>query len=96
MSAALRHRPIADRPEKGGTPIVPDEEPGAAQTADMSIGEHAYWSVKLNRNKQRDSKKTIELGKAGIRVVRFWEYDVQNDIERCVNVIQGIVSQRRS
>ena len=29
MSAALRHRPIADRPEKGGLPLAPDEEPGS-------------------------------------------------------------------
>ena len=29
LSAALRHRPIANRPEKGGAPLGPDEEPGS-------------------------------------------------------------------
>lgn len=29
MSAALRHRPIKERPEKGGLPLTPDEEPGS-------------------------------------------------------------------
>ena len=29
LSAALRHRPIADRPEKGGLPLSRDEEPGS-------------------------------------------------------------------
>ena len=29
MSAALRHRPIKERPEKGGPPLAPDEEPGS-------------------------------------------------------------------
>lgn len=29
MSAALRHRPIAERPEKGGRPLAPEEEPGS-------------------------------------------------------------------
>ena len=29
LSAALCHRPIADRPEKGGPPLEPDEEPGS-------------------------------------------------------------------
>ena len=29
LSAALRHRPIADRPEKGGPLLEPDEEPGS-------------------------------------------------------------------
>lgn len=29
LSAALRHRPIAERPEKGGPPLDADEEPGS-------------------------------------------------------------------
>lgn len=29
MSAALRHRPIAKRPDKGGPPLAPEEEPGS-------------------------------------------------------------------
>lgn len=29
ISASLRHRPIAERPEKGGPPLDPDEEPGS-------------------------------------------------------------------
>lgn len=29
MSAALRHRPIDERPEKGGAPLSPDEQPGS-------------------------------------------------------------------
>jgi len=29
LSAALRHRPIAQRPDRGGPPLEPDEEPGS-------------------------------------------------------------------
>ena len=29
LSAALRHRPISERPENGGPPLEPDEEPGS-------------------------------------------------------------------
>ena len=29
LSAALRHRPLAQRPDKGGPPLQPDEEPGS-------------------------------------------------------------------
>lgn len=29
LSAALHHRPIAQRPDKGGPPLEPDEEPGS-------------------------------------------------------------------
>ncbi len=33
MSAAIRHRPIKDRPDKGGPPLEPDEEPGAVMAS---------------------------------------------------------------
>ena len=29
LSAALKHRPLAERPEKGGEPLSPEEEPGS-------------------------------------------------------------------
>lgn len=29
LSAAINHRPIALRPEKGGAPLAPEEEPGS-------------------------------------------------------------------
>lgn len=29
LSAAIRHRPLADRPDKGGAPLADDEEPGS-------------------------------------------------------------------
>ncbi len=29
LSAALKHRPIAQRPDQGGPPLLPDEEPGS-------------------------------------------------------------------
>ncbi|MFA6561496.1 MAG: DNA cytosine methyltransferase [Verrucomicrobiia bacterium] len=33
LSAALRHRPIAERPEKGGPPLEQDEQPGSVVRA---------------------------------------------------------------
>jgi DNA (cytosine-5)-methyltransferase 1 len=33
LSAALRHRPIAERPEKGGLPLEPDEQAGSVVRA---------------------------------------------------------------
>ena len=37
MSAALRHRPIKERPEKGGAPLEPDEEPGSVIRANFAV-----------------------------------------------------------
>ncbi len=45
LSAALRHRPIANRPEKGGLPLELDEEPGSVVRMfadDLSHLNHAY------------------------------------------------------
>lgn len=45
LSAALQHRPIAERPEKGGPPLSLEEEPGSVVrlfAEDLSDLEHAY------------------------------------------------------
>lgn len=46
LSAALRHRPLADRPERGGAPLQPDEQPGSVVRlfADdlQGLASHAY------------------------------------------------------
>lgn len=45
LSAALRHRPIAKRPEKGGPPLDPDEEPGSVVrlfAEDLQRLDHTY------------------------------------------------------
>lgn len=46
LSAALKHRPIAERPEKGGSPLTEEEEPGsvvrlfAKDLAEVNSGYH--------------------------------------------------------
>lgn len=47
LSAALRHRPIAERPEKGGRPLAPHEEPGSvvrafAEDLEKTAGAHYH------------------------------------------------------
>ncbi len=42
MSAALRHRPIKDRPDKGGPPLEPDEEPGSVIRHFLLDLRHSY------------------------------------------------------
>lgn len=34
-----------------------------------------YWSVKIERNRQRDLDTTAKLGTAGWKVLRFWEHE---------------------
>jgi DNA (cytosine-5)-methyltransferase 1 len=42
MSAALRHRPIKERPEHGGPPLEPDEEPGSVIRLFLKDLHHSY------------------------------------------------------
>lgn len=42
MSAALRHRPIKDRPDKGGPPLEPDEKPGSVIERFLLDLRHSY------------------------------------------------------
>ena len=54
LSAALRHRPIAERPNRGGAPLAPDEQPGSAVRAwvddllDINGGEYRVDSFEVN------------------------------------------------
>jgi DNA (cytosine-5)-methyltransferase 1 len=42
MSAALWHRPMANRPENGGPPLLPEEEPGSVVRLFLHDLEDAY------------------------------------------------------
>lgn len=45
VSAALKHRPISERPDKGGPPLEPEEEPGSVVrkfAEDLQSGEVQY------------------------------------------------------
>jgi len=47
----------------------------------------AYWNAKIRRNKERDKEVTAYYKKTGWTVMRFWEHNIQNDIENCVKKI---------
>lgn len=46
-----------------------------------------YWLPKLHRNKARAKEVNKKLKKDGWIVLRFWEHQINNDIEKCVNKI---------
>jgi DNA mismatch endonuclease Vsr len=44
-----------------------------------------YWSVKIQRNQERDAQKTRLLSDMGLDVMRFWEHELKDDSVGCVN-----------
>lgn len=47
----------------------------------------SYWLAKIARNKRRDQDVNKRLRKDGWKIVRLWDYDIKNDIHKCMNKI---------
>lgn len=54
-----------------------------------------YWIPKIERNMARDEKVNTDLLEAGWLVLRFWETDIKEDLEGCVETIEDAVKSRR-
>lgn len=46
-----------------------------------------YWDEKIMRNQKRDSKANTELAASGWTVLRFWDFEVEDDLDACVREI---------
>jgi len=51
-----------------------------------------YWLKKIRRNMRRDCAVTAELLSQGWTVIRFWESDIRNDLERCVEATLRVLT----
>jgi len=46
-----------------------------------------FWRVKITKNRLRDARNFRRLRRAGWRVVRIWQHQVEADPNRCVDRI---------
>jgi DNA mismatch endonuclease, patch repair protein len=46
-----------------------------------------FWDEKIDRNRSRDEKVTRELLEIGWTVLRVWDFEVEQDASRCVEMI---------
>lgn len=51
-----------------------------------------YWDEKMRRTQRRDREQQAALEAAGYRVIRFWDFDVQADVDACVASIQEAIT----
>lgn len=42
-----------------------------------------FWDEKLNKNAKRDQEVNKKLRKNGIKAIRFWGHELENNIEKC-------------
>lgn len=60
----------------------------------VKTNEH-FWDEKIKRNRERDLENTIQLRDEGWTVLRFWESEIKEDIEKCVDKIVEVINLRR-
>lgn len=48
-----------------------------------------YWDEKIKRNQERDRRVTSELEALGWRVLRFWDFEVERDLDDAVQRVQA-------
>lgn len=53
-----------------------------------------FWYQKIRKNRARDRKTSGALRKQGWTVLRFWEHQVNSELELCVNTITKILNDK--
>ena len=55
----------------------------------------AYWDAKIERTKQRDRQANEALRRMGWRVVRLWDFEIEDDLNGCVAQVEGVLAKAR-
>jgi len=50
-----------------------------------------FWSAKIEKNIIRDNEVTYGLKKTNWKVFRFWEHEINQDIDGCIDQIKGYI-----
>jgi DNA mismatch endonuclease, patch repair protein len=51
-----------------------------------------YWRQKIAGNKARDRRHSARLRRDGWAVMRIWEHEVKQDLDRCIGKIEAKLS----
>ena len=53
-----------------------------------------FWTKKINGNVERDKRVNQQLSEAGYIVIRFWEHQIMNDLNKCCSIIYRVLLER--
>lgn len=53
-----------------------------------------FWKLKVDRNRERDRGNDAALLAEGWTVCRYWECEVNNELERVVEEVEGVVREK--
>ena len=54
-----------------------------------------YWDAKIARTQERDREANETLAGSGWQVLRFWDFEIENELGRCVADIADELGRRR-
>lgn len=55
-----------------------------------------FWYNKIERSIERDKEVNIKLNEEGWIVLRFWEKEILNETEKCVQIVISSVKSRQA
>jgi DNA mismatch endonuclease (patch repair protein) len=55
----------------------------------------AYWDAKIARTQERDRLANEALEVAGWRVLRFWDFEVEEHLSGCVERVEAALEERK-
>lgn len=56
----------------------------------------AFWTAKVEKNRARDARNNQALADKGWKVLRFWECEVEKELDRVVATIQLHLAQGKA
>ena len=64
---------------------------GLSSLEDELNGYSEFWRQKILRNIKRDNEINKDLTSRGWTVIRIWESDIKNDVNKCVDLIEDMI-----
>jgi DNA mismatch endonuclease (patch repair protein) len=55
----------------------------------------AYWDTKIARTQERDRMTNEALRNAGWRVLRFWDFEIEQELARCADEVMNALRDAR-
>lgn len=68
---------------------------GQSSLQEELAGYSQYWKDKILRNIERDEENNIALRAQGWTVIRIWESDIKNNLDRCVETVKEALFEQK-
>ena len=68
---------------------------GQSSLQEELAGYSLYWKDKILRNIERDEENNIALRAQGWTVIRIWESDIKNNLDRCVETVKEALFEQK-